>query len=66
MTIQNFNFPLLPQNRFLEGEEKPEVLDDWDQRLVVSRLEKELDGRGLRLTQLAHRDQVNGVEKSRS
>ena len=42
------------------------MLDDWDQRLVVSRLEKELDGRGLRLTQLAHRDQENGVEKSKS
>ena len=28
--------PKLTQNRFVEGEEKPELLDDWDQRLVVS------------------------------
>ena len=28
----------MTQNRFLEGEHRPELLDDWDQRLVVRTL----------------------------
>jgi len=49
--------PKLTQNRFVEGEEKPELLDDWDQRLVVSCLARGSDGRNLTVTQLAEKDQ---------
>jgi hypothetical protein len=48
----------LTQNRFIEGEEKPELLDDWDQRLVVSCLERGKDGKSLTITQAAEKDQV--------
>jgi len=49
--------PKLTQNRFVEGEEKPELLDDWDQRLVVSCLARGCDGKNLTVTQLAEKDQ---------
>lgn len=49
--------PKLTQNRFVEGEEKPELLDDWDQRLVVSCLARGNNGRHLTVTQLAEKDQ---------
>ena len=35
MTRYSTCTPKLTQNRFVELEEKPELLDDWDQRLVV-------------------------------
>ena len=40
------------------GEEKPEVLDDWDQRLVVTLLEVNDQGNRLTLQQVAEKDQV--------
>jgi len=47
----------ITQNKFKEGECKPEIVDDWDQRLVVTTLFREEDGRRLRLEQIAEKDQ---------
>ena len=40
------------------GEEKPEVLDDWDQRLVVTLLEVNDQGNRLSIQQVAEKEQV--------
>merc|ERR1711892_10362 len=45
------------ENKFKAGEEKPEVLDDWDQRLVVTLLEVNDQGNRLSLQQVADKDQ---------
>merc|ERR1712106_187815 len=45
------------ENKFKVGEEKPEVLDDWDQRLVVTMLEVNDQGHRLTLQQVAEKDQ---------
>jgi len=47
----------LTQNKFKEGEPKPELLDDWDQRLVVTTLTREDQGCRLKLEQVAEKDQ---------
>jgi len=49
----------ITQNRLLEGQPKPELLDDWDQRLVVSTLEVVPHGLGTKLIvhQVAEKDQ---------
>ena len=41
-----------------EGEPKPELLDDWDQRLVVTVMEVNDEGTTLTLKQVAEKDQV--------
>ena len=41
------------------GEPKPEVLDDWDQRLVVTTLQVDEEGHRLELQQVAEKDQVS-------
>ena len=46
------------ENKFKCGEAKPELLDDWDQRLVVSTLFVNQEGTRLSLHQVAERDQV--------
>ena len=46
------------ENKFKCGEAKPELLDDWDQRLVVSTLFVNEDGTRLSLDQVAETDQV--------
>merc|ERR1712025_238124 len=45
------------ENKFKVGEPKPELLDDWDQRLVVTTLEVDPAGRRLTLSQVAEKDQ---------
>jgi len=47
----------LTQNKFKEGEEKPELLDDWDQREVITILSREDDGARLKLEQYADKDE---------
>ena len=41
-----------------EGEPKPELMDDWDQRLVVTLMEVNDEGTKLTLKQVAEKDQV--------
>jgi len=45
------------ENKFKVGEEKPELLDDWDQRLVLSVLKVNNEGTKLTLQQTAEKDQ---------
>lgn len=47
------------ENKFKAGEPKPELLDDWDQRLVVTTLSAEEEGARLRLLQVAEKDQMH-------
>jgi len=47
------------ENKFKVGEGKPELLDDWDQRLVVTTLALEEDGSRLCLHQVAEKDQMH-------
>merc|ERR1712059_2195 len=44
------------ENKFKVGEAKPEVLEDWDQRLVVTTLEVEEGGSKLSLRQVAEKE----------
>ena len=44
------------------GEAKPELLDDWDQRLVVTTLQVDAEGERIELNQVAEKDQVPGDE----
>ena len=46
------------ENKFKCGEAKPELVDDWDQRLVVTTLRVNEEGTRLSLHQLAETDQV--------
>ena len=49
----------LTENKWKAGTEKPELVEDWDQRLLVTTLNrKEEDGNILELTQIAEKDQV--------
>ena len=48
------------ENKFKCGEAKPELLDDWDQRLVVTTLLVNEEGSRLSLDQVAETDQVGG------
>jgi len=47
------------ENKFKVGEGKPELLDDWDQRLVVTSLALEEDGSRICLHQVAEKDQMH-------
>lgn len=47
----------LTQNKFKEGEEKPELLDDWDQRMVITTISREDEGARLKLEQYADKDE---------
>jgi len=46
------------ENKFKAGEPKPELLDDWDQRLVVTTLSLSTDGNSITLNQEAEKDQA--------
>ena len=48
----------LTENKFKPGEAKPELLEDWDQRLVVTTLIVDEEGTRLTLDQVAEKDQV--------
>ena len=51
--------PKVTQNKFQEEEPKPELTDDWDQRLIVTTLRREEEGRKLTLEQEADRAMVS-------
>ena len=48
----------LTENKWKAGTEKPELVEDWDQRLVVTTLNRKEDGNILELSQIAEKDQV--------
>ena len=47
------------ENKFKAKEAKPELLDDWDQRLVITTLENNDQGSRITLNQVAEKDQVS-------
>ena len=47
----------LTENKFKPGTSKPELGEDWDQRLLMSTLTREDEGR-IMLDQVAEKDQV--------
>ena len=53
----------MTQNKFLEGVPKPELVDDWDQRLVVTTLSLDRVGKKIILVQVAEKDQVMNTKK---
>ena len=60
LTIQSFrtNNRKWTENKFKVGEAKPELVDDWDQRLVVTTLTRGEKPNSLQLSQIAEKDQV--------
>ena len=48
----------LTENKFKLGTPKPELGEDWDQRLLISTLTKEQEGKRIVLDQFAEKDQV--------
>ena len=48
----------LTENKWKAGREKPELVEDWDQRLLVTTLNRKEDGNILELSQIAEKDQV--------
>ena len=48
----------LTENKWLAGHPKPELVEDWDQRLLVTTLARLHQGNVLELSQLAEKDQV--------
>ena len=48
----------LTENKWKPGTAKPELVEDWDQRLLVTTLSRHQDGRMLELQQSAEKDQV--------
>ena len=51
----------MTQNKFLEGVGRPEVVDDWDQRLLMTTLLLEREARKITLIQVAEKDQVRNI-----
>ena len=51
----------MTQNKFLEGVPRPELVDDWDQRLVVTTLLVDRVAREIILIQVAEKDQVSCI-----
>ena len=48
-------------NKFLEGVARPKVVDDWDQRMLVTTLLVEREARKITLIQVADKDQVSNI-----
>ena len=48
----------LTENKFKPGSSKPELGEDWDQRLLISTLTREQEGKRIVLDQFAEKDQV--------
>ena len=46
------------ENKYQLEVEKPELLDDWDQRFVISTLSRDLQANRLTLVQTAEKDQA--------
>ena len=51
----------MTQNKFLERFGRPEVVDDWDQRMLVTTLVVEREARKITLIQVAEKDQVSNI-----
>ena len=50
----------LTENKWKAGCAKPELVEDWDQRLLVTTISRNQDGSVLELSQVAEKDQVLG------
>ena len=48
----------LTSNKWMAGNSKPELVEDWDQRLLLTTLTRLSQGNVLQLTQIAQKDQV--------
>ena len=48
----------MTENKYQLEVEKPELLDDWDQRFVISTLSRDLQANRLTLVQTAEKDQA--------
>ena len=48
----------MTENKYQLEVEKPEFLDDWDQRFVISTLSRDLQANRLTLVQSADKDQA--------
>ena len=53
----------MTQNKFLERFGRPELVDDWDQRMLVTTLMVEREARKITLIQVAEKDQVSNIER---
>ena len=51
----------MTQNKLLEGVARPEVVDDWDQKMLVTTLLVERGARKITLLQDAEKDQVSNI-----
>ena len=51
----------MTQNKFLEGVPRPELVDDWDQRMLVTTLLLEGEAKRIILIQVAEKDQVSNI-----
>ena len=49
------------ENKFQLDIEKPEIVEDWDQRFVYSTLTRDESGARLTMQQIAEKDQVSEV-----
>ena len=58
-TNQESSSRKLTENKWKPGCPKPELGEDWDQRLVVTTLMREEEGGGIKLVQEAEKDQVS-------
>ena len=54
----------LTENKWKPGCAKPELVEDWDQRLLVTTLARNQEGRALELSQVAEKDQVLAIIKN--
>ena len=48
----------LTENKFKPGSPKPELGEDWDQRLLISTLTREQEGKRIVIDQFAEKEQV--------
>ena len=49
----------MTENKFKPGTPKPELGEDWEQRLLVTTLTREEEGKRIVLDQVAEKDQVD-------
>lgn len=51
----------MTENKFQLDVERPELLDDWDQRWVMSTLTRDMATNRMTIAQVAEKDQVNAL-----
>ena len=49
----------LTENKWKAGTAKPELVEDWDQRMVITTLTRDQQGNVIELHQAAEKDQVH-------